>query len=145
MTIEPLTSSNAEHFARLTLELWPECNLTEELEASQGITTATNEIAYLAKADQEYIGFVHLTLRTDYVEGASASPTAYLEAVYVKPAWQKQGIAKQLINKGIVWAKTHGCHELASDTELHNATSINLHQHLGFTETNRIVCFIKTI
>ena len=99
----------------------------------------------MAKDQDNYIGFIHSTLRTDYVEGSDASPTAYIEALYVKEKYRKHGTAKQLLFFSEEWAKKKGCKQLASDTELHNIASIEFHKKNEFNEVNRIVCFIKDL
>ena len=43
------------------------------------------------------------------------------------------------------WARQNGFSELASDAEITNFRSIELHKQLGFEETERIVCFVKKI
>jgi hypothetical protein len=43
------------------------------------------------------------------------------------------------------WARSRGCSELWSDTELDNAASAEAHQALGFTETGTIRCFRKAL
>jgi aminoglycoside 6'-N-acetyltransferase I len=79
------------------------------------------------------------------VEGAAESPVAYVEGVYVKPDFQRQGFAKKLISVAEDWAKQKGLTQLASDTGVTNLQSINFHKEVGFTEAERIVCFIKNI
>lgn len=44
-----------------------------------------------------------------------------------------------------MWALEKGFAELASDTEITNKNSIEIHKHLGFKEIERVVCFIKKI
>jgi aminoglycoside 6'-N-acetyltransferase I len=79
------------------------------------------------------------------VEGATESPVAYVEDVYVKPTYQRQGIAKKLIDQAEDWAKQKGITQLASDTNITNLQSIHFHEKIGFAEAERIVCYIKNI
>ena len=99
-------------------------------------------LAYNAK---EAVGFAQCQLRHDYVEGTSTSPVGYLEGLYVKEAFRKQGMARELTRACEEWAKEKGCREFASDCELENVESINMHLKLGFREVNRVVCFTKEI
>jgi aminoglycoside 6'-N-acetyltransferase I len=39
----------------------------------------------------------------------------------------------------------NGYKELASDTEISNTQSIEIHKKLGFKETERVVCFLKKL
>ncbi|MRS61973.1 GNAT family N-acetyltransferase [Larkinella terrae] len=145
MSFEPLSAATIGPLTELVLELWPDCRYEEEFENGETILNSANEVCYLASVNNTYIAFVHVTIRTDYVKGATDSPVAYLEAVYVKPGYQKHGIGRRLVAFGEEWAREKGCRQFASDTELTNTTSIDFHQKTGFSEVNRIVCFIKDL
>lgn len=90
-------------------------------------------------------GFAQCGLRHDYVEGTNSSPVGYLEGIFVKEEYRKQGFAKQLLNYCEKWTKEKGCSEFASDCELNNEISRQFHINLGFDEANRIICFKKKI
>lgn len=145
MEIETLSPNNIKELTDLVLKLWPDCSFEEEYQTYKQVMSAEQEICYLARHQQTYIGFIHLTLRLDYVEGATTQPVAYVEGLYVEPAHQKTGIARALLQAGETWGKQKGCSQLASDTELTNAAGIAFHRHTGFTEVNRIVCFVKDL
>lgn len=146
MTIERLSKSYLEAFARLTLELWPECYFEAELENAKQLLQSPKDAIFVAKdAQGSLIAFAAWSLRYDYVEGTDSSPVGYLEGIYVKPAYRKTGIARQLVESGAAWCKAKGCLEMASDAEMNNLTSHAFHQSLGFEEVNRIVCFRKDL
>lgn len=144
MNIEVISENNITALAGLVLELWTDASFEEEYESLMLLDTES-EICYLAREGEIYVAFIHVSIRNDYVEGAAELPIAYIEAVYVKPDYQKQGIGKKLINEAEKWALQNGCKQIASDTELHNAAGIEFHKHAGFTEANRIVCFVKEL
>lgn len=145
MELEVISANNVDALARLALELWPDSSFDEELENVKSILGSDNETGYLVKDQEHYIAFVHLSLRHDYVEGATDSPVAYIEGIYVQPEYQKQGIAKTLLTVAEDWARQKGVKQMASDTDIRNATSIEFHKKLGFMEVERIVCFIKEL
>ncbi|URC14887.1 aminoglycoside 6'-N-acetyltransferase [Flavobacterium sp. B183] len=145
MNIEVISSQNLKQLVELVLELWNDCSFDEEVESYKAIIDSENEICYVVKDQEDYIAFVHLSTRNDYVEGAEDLPVAYIEAIYVKPAYQKQGIARRLTKVAEDWAKQKGFKQIASDTDLWNSASIDFHQKTGFTEVERIVCFIKNL
>ena len=91
------------------------------------------------------VGFAQCGLRSDYVEGTESSPVGYLEGIFVKEQYRKQGYAKKLLAACEGWAKEQGCREFASDCELGNTGSFKFHMAMGFTEANRIICFTKRI
>jgi len=145
MIIEKLAGKNIEALAQLMVELWLECELLEEGTNCHRILSSENETSFLVKKKSEYLGFIYLSIRTDYVEGATSSPVAYVEGIYVKPEFQRSGIAGKLVELGEDWGIRKGCSQLGSDTDITNNTSIRFHQKAGFKETNRIVCFLKDL
>ncbi len=144
-SIELVSNQTVASLTTLSLELWPDCNYDEEKSQWEELIHAQDHYCALAKMNHEYVGFIHISIRYDYVEGAESNTTAYVEGIYVRSAYRKKQIATALLSSGEVWAKSKGLHQLASDTEVDNQISQLFHQQLGFTEVNRIVCFIKTI
>ncbi len=145
MTIEVISAQNVKSLTQLVLELWNDCLFEEEFENYKSIIRSENEICYLAREAEQYIAFIHLSIRNDYVEGAIDLPLAYVEGLYVKPEYQKQGIAKELMKVAENWAIQKGLKQIASDTDFGNSTSIDFHKKIGFIEVGRIVCFIKNL
>ena len=84
-------------------------------------------------------------IRVDYVEGSESSPTGYVEGIYVKELYRRQGIAKRLLEQGEAWALSRGCTQMGSDIEADNGGSYEFHTKAGFQEANRLICFIKDI
>lgn len=130
---------------KLRQELWPHCHEKKHIEEINNYLSSDKKSAFLAYKDNTAIGFLECSLRYDYVEGASNSPTAYLEGIYVAKSYRKEGIAKKLLEQAILWAKEQGCNEIGSDTNIANQASIAMHLALGFSEKNRIVHFIKKV
>lgn len=139
-TLEDITT-----VAELAVALWPNNDIVALADEMKEIIAQKDSIIVLAFNEQEAIGFAQCQIRNDYVEGTSTSPVGYLEGVYVKDAFRKQGLARKLIAKCEQWAKGQGCSEFASDCELHNEESLAMHIRLGFIEANRIICFTKTL
>ena len=145
MTVELISTQNIRTLTELTLELWSDSNFDEELEGWKSVLSSKEEMCYLAKDGTHYIGFIHLSIRKCYVEGAESSPIAYIEALYVKEAFRKSGVARILVDKAEGWAIANHLLQIASDTEITNLGSIDFHLKAGFTETNRLVCFLKDL
>lgn len=99
----------------------------------------------IVSIDDKKIGFAQCQLRHDYVEGTKTTPVGYLEGIFIREEYRKQGYAKKLLFKCEEWAKEQGCSEFASDCELENGISIEFHIKMGFEEANRIVCFKKQL
>lgn len=111
----------------------------------QGYISSENAAIFLAFNKDEAIGFAQCQLRNDYVEGTKSFPVGYLEGLFVKKAFRQQGYAKLLVTYCEQWTKQKGCSEFASDCDLNNKESFDMHLKLGFTEANRIICFTKKI
>ena len=131
--------------ACLAVRLWPE-HAVEEMEAEYRALLSDADCAvYLSEQNGEANGFAQCQLRRDYVEGTETSPVGYLEGVFVDEAFRNKGVAKQLLKACENWAAEKGCTEFASDCEFTNTDSLRFHLHAGFTEANRIICFVKKL
>ena len=119
--IAACASIDAPGWLELRQALWPETREAHVAEMA----------AFLAEA----------AIRSDYVNGTQSSPVAFLEGLYVAPAFRRRGIARLLVAEIICWAKARGCHELASDALLDNTA----HRALGFEESERVVFFRKRL
>lgn len=155
--IKKASQSDYEIVATIANKLWSSHNLDELKNEFKGILKDKNSCVFLYYirdyiSDYKYntdrntpIGFCQLSLRYDYVEGTTFSPVAYLEGIYVEKEYRKLGVAKELIQVSEIWAKEKGVKEFASDCELNNIISENVHKKLGFREVNRIICFKKDL
>ncbi len=143
--IRRLKSPEAE-WLRLRQLLWPaqeEEHLTEMLKE---LREPERFAHWLALDDRgKARGLAEASLRNDFVEGASSSPVAYLEGLFVEEAFRRQGIAAALVMQVRDWGRGRGCRQLASDTELENTLSQAVHEALGFGEAGRVVCFIREL
>ncbi|WP_424237484.1 aminoglycoside 6'-N-acetyltransferase [Bhargavaea ginsengi] len=145
MNIRQATPNDAQVTGELALLLWPD-HTAKELEGEFSELIADPEAAvFLAFYEEEPVGFSQVQLRHDYVEGTSTSPIGYLEGLFVKEAHRQEGFARELVVRAERWAQDQGCSEFASDCELDNEISLQVHLALGFTEANRIICFTKPI
>lgn len=145
LKLELLNKNNLVALTEMTIELWPECNFNAEKEQWEKLIDDNNHFVELVKINEHYIGFIHFSLRHEYVEGADFETVAYLEAIYTKPDYRNLGIANKLLISAEKWARSKGLKQIASDVEMTNSIGQIFHHHSGFTEVNRIVCFIKNL
>ncbi|NLE69375.1 MAG: GNAT family N-acetyltransferase [Clostridiales bacterium] len=136
---------DAAAVAELALLLWPEHTLQELQEEFEGFLSDSACGVFLFIQEGRPAGFAQVQLRHDYVEGTSTSPVGYLEGIYVRPAYRKQGMARKLVSACEAWAREKGCREFASDCLLDNRDSLAFHLALGFMEAGRIICFTKDL
>lgn len=146
MEIVKGTISELKDIVRLALMLWPDDYSEEEFNVHfMELINNENAVIFLAKEENQYIGFAHCQLRYDYVEGTETSPVGYLEGIYVMKEYRKKGIGKELIGQCENWSREKGCAEFASDIELENVDSFKFHLKVGFKEANRLICFTKKL
>ena len=141
--------TTASHDGWLTLRnaLWPHHDQAAHVAEMEAFCREPNRYAqflFLSPRDQP-VGLIELALRSDYVHGASTSPVAYVEGLFVSPAHRRIGIARALLSQAEAWARACGCQELASDALLDNTASHGMHRALGFCESDRVVFFIKAV
>ncbi len=146
MNIIKVTQNDFNEWLDLALELWPEYAVTEMRETLTNILQSPREAQFLVRDnDGIAIAFINLSLRYEYVPDATQSPVAYVEGIYVKPEFRKQGVGTKLIRYAEQWALAHGCIELASDALIENTASYDFHTQVGFREAERTVFFIKPV
>lgn len=140
-------AGDLEAWARLRHALWPRDGLAHHRAALLHTLQAPGRTTgILARdADGTVVGFAEATLRTDYVAGRSTTPVAFLEGLYVQPDRRRSGLARRLCLAVERWAHEHGCREFASDADLANKAAQAMHQALGFSETERVVCYRRSI
>ncbi|WP_046213542.1 aminoglycoside 6'-N-acetyltransferase [Paenibacillus wulumuqiensis] len=145
MIIVKAGQSHLNEVTSLAMQLWPD-NVETELSADfEETLESPKDIVYVAIVEGMSVGFIHMSLRHDYVEGSDYSPVGYVEGIYVDPAFRHRGISTRLLAAGEEWSRSLGCSQIASDTELDNQGSQEFHKKLGFQEANRIVAFIKDL
>jgi aminoglycoside 6'-N-acetyltransferase I len=147
MKLVQCMSTRQEGWLDLRQALWPVATAAEHLAEMQSFVDQPARFAQLVAygSNGEPAGFIEAALRMDYVNGTDSSPVAFLEGLYVAPAFRRQGIGTLLIATIISWAKASGCTEIASDALLDNEAGQAMHQALGFEETERVVFFRKLI
>ena len=146
MNIYPITYSDLDDWLEMSLDLWPE----ESREKMRGFLESFIEGKkyhnFIGRNEQgEPLGFINLSIRSDYVEGSSGSPVVFIEGIYTMPAYRKQGVASKLMQAGEEWGRKQGCSEMASDAYTDNTVSRAFHVRAGFTEAPPIVVFVKKI
>ena len=144
-SIRRATKQDVETIAKLAIQMWESHSLEEMAQDfSEEIHQGSSAI-FLVFIDEIAVGFAQCGLRHDYVEGTESSPVGYLEGILVEEAYQKKGLAGELLRVCEQWAREQGCTEFASDCELVNEDSLKFHLKMGFKEANRIICFTKKI
>ena len=127
-------------------QLWTKIKKNElETHLRNACNSNTKKVLLALTPEEKAVGFSIFSIRTDYVEGATSSPTGYLEGIFIEAEYRKMGIAKNFIQQGEAWCKEKGCTQLGSDTWLTATASRNFHKKLGFWEEDELVHFLKNI
>lgn len=113
-------------------------------EMAQFLADSTKE-CFLARDDSDVVlGMAELSLR-NVVDGCSTSPVGYLEGLFVNADTRGAGVGRLLVERAVAWCREQGCQEMGTDSELANEAAQRFHEHMGFTETYRVVQFKKTL
>jgi len=145
--IERCTSVEQDGWLTLRQALWPHCTREEHLsEMSLFCASPERYAQFIAYAESSSaVGFIEAAARSDYINGTSSSPVAFLEGIYVMPEARRKGVARSLVSAVERWALGVGSREFASDASIENHLSHAAHRALGFQETERVVFFRKPL
>lgn len=143
--VKKAKTDDLEKLASLAVLMWPS-HTVQDLTDEFSEIMLKKDVQFFLKYEQEIpVGFAQCQLRNDYVEGTDTSPVGYLEGIFVKEDYRRNGYAAELLKECEKWAKMNGCKEFASDCEIDNDNSFLFHKAMNFTEANRIICFAKKI
>ena len=147
MLIERCTSVEQLGWLELRQALCTDCATEVQLlEMAEHVAIPQRFADFVAYSDWgKPVGLAEAAMRTDYVNGTTSTPVAFLEGIYVLPESRRQGVAASLVAAVCGWARASGCCELASDAALENQLSHAVHRALGFEETERVVFFRKPL
>lgn len=146
IAVMPATERDVPRWAVLRSLLWPDATAEQHAAELRALFASGRRYRGLLAIDGvATIGFAEVSLRSDYVNGCSSSPVAFLEGVWVEPARRQTGVGRQLVDAAATWVVTTGCSEFAADALLDNKASHAFHRALGFIETDRVVYFRKEL
>ena len=131
--------------------LWPDSPAEDHLAELSPILstgrygTLPTAIFVSQNDDGPLTGFLHASLRS-HADGCDvAHLVGFVEGWFVHEPFRKRGIGSALMRAAEEWARTQGCHEIASDTWINDQISIDAHQALGFEIVDRCVHFRKLL
>ena len=145
--MRPVQPGDAPDWLRLRRALWPSDpdTLAEDVRryfAGERVLPAEVLVAWDERGLA--VGLAELSIRS-VVEGCEPGGVGFLEGWYVAEDSRRSGVGTLLVRAAEEWARKQGCTEFGSDTEIDNTISIAAHKALGFEETERLVCFRKTL
>lgn len=133
-------------WSNMRTELWPQTDDMHKAEIEEYYDGKSIDIeqVYFVDVEDKIVGFIELNIR-NFAEGSRSGRVPYVEGWFIRKESRGRGYGKQLMRKAEAWAKDLGFNEIASDTEVDNQLSIELHKKLGYLETERVVCFLKDL
>lgn len=93
---------------------------------------------YLAFDGDEAIGMALVSYEPHYRTEVFGTRFAYINGVFVRPAYRRRGIARQLVEACIAWAREHRCETVRLRA---SAGGRPLYASLGFEQTSEM--FLK--
>jgi GNAT superfamily N-acetyltransferase len=91
---------------------------------------ASGEALFVAEADGQLLGFIHLKTVVDYF---SQEPIAHISDVVVAEAAEGQGVGKTLIKAAEDWARTSGYTMVQLHVLTDNARARTVYERLGYS------------
>jgi aminoglycoside 6'-N-acetyltransferase I len=143
MFIRPAKQDDRDSWLRMRTALWPESTHAGDVDR-YFVGEVREPLEVLIAFADDAVGFIELSIRP-YAEGCETDRVAFVEGWYVDPDARGTGVGAALIRAAEEWARSQGCTELASDTEVDNASSAAAHLAVGFEEVAVVRCFRKSL
>lgn len=140
-----MTSSDRPVWAGMRALLWPEASASALTEELAGIISSDEAWGFIAETAAGLpAGFAEVEIRKA-ANGCDSRPVPFLEGIWVKPEYRRQGAGWRLIQYAEAFLGVRGFRELGSDALIDNRVSHASHLAWGFSETERVVYFRKPL
>lgn len=143
--------ADLDQLATLRCALWPESPVTEHAQelssilAGKPLGVLPLVIFVAESSDGALVGFLEAALRSCADGCDPTHPVGYVEGWYVSESHRRCGIGSALLHAAEDWARSQGCREMASDTQITNALSQRVHESLGFEVAERAILYRKLL
>jgi aminoglycoside 6'-N-acetyltransferase I len=144
-TMREMRAADQKLWAEMRTALWPTESLQAHASSIDELLASGESWGFIAETpDGTAAGFAEIAIRK-YANGCDTHPVAFLEGIWVKAPFRRQGIGAQLILHAETFLTSRGFRELGSDALLDNVGSQAAHLAWGFSETERVVYFRKIL
>ena len=132
-------------WALMRRALWPEESAQAHGEWIDVILRGGEAWGFLAETgDGAPAGFAEVAIRK-YANGCESMPVPFLEGIWVRDDLRRQGIGQALISHVAAFLAARGFIEFGSDSQIDNSVAHASHRGWGFSETERVVYFRKSL
>jgi aminoglycoside 6'-N-acetyltransferase I len=143
--VRQMTSSDCAAWIELRSGLWPDESPSLHARAIEAILAGDGAWGFIAESiDGTPAAFAELSVRK-YANGCDSEPVPFLEAIFVRPHFRRQGAGARLIAHMEAFLTARRFCELGSDALIDNHSSHAAHHGWGFAETERVVYFRKVL
>jgi aminoglycoside 6'-N-acetyltransferase I len=144
--VRTVEEKDFDDWLRLRKLLWDETSEEEHrAEMLEIFEDSESQLVLIAEIPGErYVGFLEASIRP-FVEDCYSEEVGYLEGWFVEPEFRRKGVGRMLVGDAENWARSKGCEEMASDSEVGNDLSLEAHSSLGYEVTARLIHFRKEL
>lgn len=146
MDIRTAQQHDRVQWLRMRQRLWPGGEHEHAMEIDRALGECREDmVVFVIEVESgQLCGFIEVAIRP-YAAGCCSSPVGYIEGLWVDVEHRREGMAAALVAAAERWASSKGLTEMASDTQITNLDSHATHQALGYEETERIICYRKSL
>jgi len=145
IVVREMGAADRAVWAALRAALWPEDSVAAHAREIDALLSGADAWGFVAESGEgAAVGFAELAIRK-YANGCTSRPVPFLEGIWVKAKFRRQGIGARLIARVEAFAVARGFREIGSDADIGNRVSHDAHRGWGFSETERVVYFRKAV
>ncbi len=131
-------------WAEMRSALWPEESASAHAQEIDEFLRSGEAWGFVVETPHAHaVGFAEIAIRA-YANGCDSRPVAFLEGIWIKPQFRRQGAGTQLIAHAESFLAARGFHELGSDTQIDNTSIAGRASCVGFFG-NRESCVLPQI
>jgi aminoglycoside 6'-N-acetyltransferase I len=142
--IREMDAADRAVWTDMRVDLWPDDAPCVHLRWIEAILSGDDAWGFLAEAEGTPAAFAEVSIRK-YANGCDSAPVPFLEGIFVRPQFRRQGAGVRLITHIEKFLIARGFNELGSDALIDNHDSHAAHRGWGFSETERVVYFRKAL
>jgi aminoglycoside 6'-N-acetyltransferase I len=143
--IRKMDISDCAAWIDMRTSLWPHDSASLHAQAVEAILADDEAWGFIAESPEGApAAFAEVAIRK-YANGCDSEPVPFLEGIFVRPEFRRQGAGARLIAQVEGFLTARGFNELGSDALIDNLASQAAHRVWGFTEMERVVCFRKLL